>query len=94
MSLAALGEAMRRHRRTIVALQWVVVGVYFVLLLVPPFMPPPPAGAHLYDNLRLFAQFAFWGIWWPFVMLSMMTMGRVWCGTLCPAAGPELVTSR
>jgi polyferredoxin len=82
--LAAFGEAMRRHRRAILALQWIVVGVYFMLLLVPPFMPLPPRDAHIYDNLRLFAQFAFWGVWWPFVMLSMMTMGRVWCGVLCP----------
>lgn len=82
--LAGLGEAMRRHRRAILALQWIIVVVYFALLLVPPFMPLPPRDAHLYDNLRLFAQFAFWGIWWPFVMLSMMAMGRVWCGTLCP----------
>ncbi len=82
--LAELGEAMRRHSRAIVALQWTVVMVYFGLLLVPPFMPLPARDAHIYDNLRLFAQFAFWGIWWPFVMLSMMAMGRVWCGTLCP----------
>lgn len=82
--LARLGEAMRRHRRFILAGQWMVVVVYLVLLTVPAFAPLPPAGASILSNLTLFAQFAFWGIWWPFVMLSMMLVGRVWCGVLCP----------
>jgi polyferredoxin len=84
ITLAGVGDAMRRHRRAILALQWTVVVAYLVLLLVPPFLPLPGPNAHIYDNLRLFAQFAFWGLWWPFVMLSMMALGRVWCGTLCP----------
>ena len=82
--LAHAGEAMRRHRRAILALQWVVVMFYLALLIVPAFLPLPPNGATLLSNLTLFAQFAFWGIWWPFVMLSVMLMGRVWCGVLCP----------
>jgi hypothetical protein len=83
-ALARLGEAMRRHRRAILAVQWVVVLSYLVLLTVPAFLPLPPSGASILSNLTLFAQFAFWGIWWPFVMLSMMLVGRVWCGVLCP----------
>ncbi|TAK42033.1 MAG: 4Fe-4S binding protein [Betaproteobacteria bacterium] len=75
---------MRRHRRAILALQWVVVMLYLALLIVPAFLPLPPSGATLLSNLTLFAQFAFWGLWWPFVMLSVMLMGRVWCGVLCP----------
>jgi hypothetical protein len=82
--LARLGEAMRRHRRAIVALQWIVVLFYLVLLTVPAFLPLPPSDASILSNLTLFAQFAFWGIWWPFVMLSMMLVGRVWCGVFCP----------
>lgn len=84
MRIARLGQTMRRHRRAIVGLQWVVVVFYFGLVSVPAFLPLPPQGAHLLDNLTLFAQFLFWGIWWPFVMLSMMLMGRVWCGVFCP----------
>ena len=82
--LAKIGDAMQRHRRTILALQWIVVFFYFSLLVIPSFMPIPAEDAHLYDNLRLFAQFLFWGIWWPFVMLSTMLLGRVWCGVFCP----------
>ncbi len=82
--LARLGDAMQRHRRVILAIQWTVVLFYLVLLIVPALMPIPPEGAHIYDNLRLFAQMLFWGIWWPFVMLSMMLVGRVWCGVFCP----------
>ncbi|QRJ65769.1 4Fe-4S binding protein [Azospira restricta] len=61
-----------------------VVCVYAVLVVVPAFLPLPPESAHLWDNLRLFAQFVFWGIWWPGVMVATVLLGRVWCGLFCP----------
>lgn len=82
--LARFGDAMRRRRGLILAIQWSVVLFYLTLLIVPAWMPLPPEDAHLYDNLRLFAQFLFWGIWWPFVMVGTMLLGRVWCGVFCP----------
>ncbi|MBI5618261.1 MAG: 4Fe-4S binding protein [Gammaproteobacteria bacterium] len=92
--LARIGEALRRHRGTIQALQWIVVAVYAVLLVVPVFLPLPPSGATLLTNLTLYAQFVFWGLWWPFVILSMMLLGRVWCGVLCPEGALTELASR
>lgn len=92
--LAAIGHAIQRHRRVIVGLQWLVVLFYAVLLVLPACMPIPPEDAHLYDNLRLFAQFLFWGIWWPFVMLGTMLLGRVWCGVFCPEGSLSEFASR
>lgn len=83
-SLGSLGHALQRHRPVVIALQWAVVVCYIVLVAVPAFMPMPPATATITSNLRLFAQFAFWGIWWPFVIVSVMLFGRMWCGVLCP----------
>lgn len=82
--LARIGMAMRRHQRFIMGVQWLVVVFYFSLLIYPVFMPLPAEDAHIVDNLRLFAQFLFWGVWWPFVMLGTMLLGRVWCGVFCP----------
>ena len=82
--LAAAGLFLRRNRRAIVTIQWMVVVVYAFLVIVPAFLPLPPEGAHLWDNLRLFAQFVFWGIWWPGVMIATVAFGRVWCGFFCP----------
>ncbi|HTV34207.1 MAG TPA: 4Fe-4S binding protein [Methylocella sp.] len=82
--LFAIGEALRRHQGTIQRLQWAVVLVYLVLVAVPAFLPLPGRAAHIYDDLTLFAEFAFWGIWWPFVLLSMILVGRSWCGIFCP----------
>jgi len=82
--LAAFGLFMQRHARVIAWLQWVVVAFYLFLLVIPAFSTLPPRGAHILSNLVLFAQFAFWGIWWPFVILSMLLLGRVWCGIFCP----------
>jgi polyferredoxin len=82
--IAAFGLFLQRHRKPILIMQWLIVGFYALLVIVPAFMPLPPQGAHLWDNLRLFAQFMFWGVWWPGVMLATLTLGRVWCGLFCP----------
>lgn len=82
--LARCGLFLRRHRKLILTVQWAVVIVYAALVAVPAFMPLPPEDAHIWDNLRLFAQFAFWGVWWPGVMIATLALGRVWCGLFCP----------
>ena len=61
-ALARLGDAMVRHRKVIVALQWAVIVAYAVLVALPAFLPLPPAGANMLNNLTLAAQFAFWGL--------------------------------
>ncbi|MBB6342942.1 polyferredoxin [Pseudomonas fluvialis] len=82
--LTRLGHAMRRHAGLIRRLQWLVVLVYAALLVIPALLPLPPGSAGLLDNLTLLAQFVFWGLWWPFVLLSIVLFGRLWCGVLCP----------
>ena len=46
------------------------------------------------DRLVLLAQYLFWCVWWPFVILSIMLMGRVWCGVLCPEGALAEFASR
>lgn len=93
-SLAAFGEGLRKHQRLIQACQWSIVLIYIVLVSVPAFLPLPGRLAHIFDDLTLFAQFAFWGIWWPFVLLSMVVVGRAWCGLLCPEGTLSEAASR
>ena len=93
-ALARLGDAMARHRTAIQTVQWLVVGCYLVLVAVPAFLPLPPNTAHIWNNLTLAAQFAFWGIWWPFVLLSMVLIGRTWCGVFCPEGALTEYASR
>lgn len=93
--LRRIGDWLMRHQRAIRALQWIVVAAYLVLIAVPTVLPLPDRTAHIWSNLTLFAQFVFWGIWWPFVLLSMIVVGRMWCGLLCPeGALSEAASSR
>ena len=61
--LARFGDGLRRHGWIIRAIQWLIVGVYAVLVIVPALLPLPGNAAHIWTNLTLAAQFAFWGIW-------------------------------
>lgn len=91
----AAGHWLQRHQRTIRRVQWGIVAAYVVLVALPAFLPLPDREAHLWNNLTLAAQFVFWGIWWPFVLLSMIVVGRAWCGLFCPeGALSEMVSHR
>ncbi len=92
--LARLGLAMRRHRGAILVVQWLVVVFYLLMVTLPAFLPLPPEEAHVLDNLTRFAQFLFWGIWWPGVILSTVVLGRVWCGYFCPEGAMTEAASR
>ena len=84
--------ALPRQRRNGLAAQWVIVVFYLLLVAVPAFLPQPNADSRVFsaefaawhERLVLLAQYLFWGVWWPFVILSMMLVGRLWCGVLCP----------
>lgn len=82
--VAAAGDFLLRHRGFVARLQWVLVAVYAVLVIVPVLLPLPARADHVWNNVTLFAQFVFWGIWWPFVLVSMVLVGRAWCGFMCP----------
>jgi polyferredoxin len=65
-------------------LQWTIVAAYAFFVVVPAFLPLPADDAHWFNNLALFSQWLFWGLWWPFVIASMFVVGRAWCGLFCP----------
>ena len=83
-SLAFFGLFLQQHKKLIQKLQWGVILAYLILVILPAFLPIPIRDATLLNNFVAFAQFCFWGIWWPFVIVSMLLTGRLWCGALCP----------
>ncbi|MBS0349985.1 MAG: 4Fe-4S binding protein [Proteobacteria bacterium] len=82
--LARIGYWLAQQQKLIRYIQWVIILVYALLLVVPVFVSLPDESATLFNHLAVFAGFIFWGIWWPFVLLSMLFFGRLWCGVLCP----------
>ena len=82
--LAKIGDWASAHRGVIAGVQWGVVAIYAALLILPAVAPLPGNEARILNNVTLFAEFVFWGIWWPFVLVSMVLFGRLWCGMLCP----------
>ena len=91
--LAAVGHWLRRHQRAIRWAQWGIILVYAVLLITPTLMPLPGNAAHIWNNATVFAQFVFWGIWWPGVLISILLFGRLWCGILCPEGALSEIAS-
>lgn len=77
-------DFLRDNARWLRRLQWCIVAAYLTLLIIPALMPLPGRTASVFNNLTVFAQFAFWGVWWPFVLVSMPLLGRSWCGWFCP----------
>ena len=82
--VAGLGDMLVQRQALIRRLQWIMIVAYVFLLTVPLLLPLPTNADFIWSNLTRFAQFVFWGIWWPFVVLGTALVGRFWCGLLCP----------
>lgn len=82
--LMTVGYWLAQHQSLIRRIQWVIIITYIFLIIIPPLLPLPDESATLFHHLTVFAGFLFWGIWWPFVLLSIILLGRIWCGLLCP----------
>lgn len=82
LALRRAGLALRRYRRQIAIVQWLMVVVYLALVVTPVLLPK--TGSHMPDGFALSVPFLLWGLWWPLVILSVMLLGRAWCGLLCP----------
>ena len=93
-ALAWMGGWLMRHQRWVWGWQWAIIAFYAFTVTVPAFLPHPEREEHIWTNLTLFAQFLFWGIWWPFVLLSMVVFGRLWCGVLCPEGATSEAAAR
>jgi len=78
---ASLGEFLRRRQDLVRLTQVAVLALYLLLMLGPVFIGP---GNPLAERLSAAALTLFWSLWWPGVILSMMLVGQVWCGLLCP----------
>ena len=48
--LAGLGDWMARHRRAILAIQWIIVAFYAVLVVLPAFLPHPLPESRLFSG--------------------------------------------
>lgn len=83
-NVSRIGNWLGRHQKLIWSLQWIIILIYILLMFVPVFLPLPDESATLFHHFTVFAGFLFWGIWWPFVLISIILFGRLWCGVLCP----------
>ncbi len=92
--LERFGLWLRDHQSLIGRLQWAMVAVYLPLLIVPALVPAPAPGATILTDLTRFAQFLFWGLWLPGVLVSVVLFGRLWCGLLCPEGALTAAASR
>lgn len=82
--LARFGTWLNRNQRWVALIQWSIVALYLALLVIPACSAIPDNTASIVNNVTRFAQFVFWGIWWPTVILATSLIGRFWCGLLCP----------
>lgn len=83
-----------RRPRLIPRLQLVMAAFYLLLILLPPFLPAPQPGATALTDFVCFSRFVIWSIWWPFVLLSLLVLGRAWCGVFCPEGAMAQAASR
>jgi polyferredoxin len=58
--------------------------LFLVVVVVPLYTAEPDSGSTPLNDLRTGLSYLLWGLWFPLVFLSVVLVGRLWCGLLCP----------
>ncbi len=80
----AIEKFFYKHKKQLVFVHATMFIFFLSLMILPLFTVYPDTHATLWNNLRLFSTFLFWGLWFPLVFASVIFAGRLWCGVLCP----------
>ncbi|MBJ7553832.1 4Fe-4S binding protein [Marinomonas spartinae] len=75
---------VRLGRRSLYWQVFMLIGLVCLLVLplfgaVPQYHWQTP-----WNNGQLFSEWVLWAIWYPGTLLSVLLVGRLWCGILCP----------
>ncbi|MCL9782417.1 4Fe-4S binding protein [Vibrio sp. S4M6] len=72
-------------RKLFPAIQILMLLSLVALLVLPLFGPYPRFQWQTpWNNGQLFSEWVLWGFWYPGTLLSVLFVGRLWCGALCP----------
>jgi polyferredoxin len=63
--------------------QLMMLAGFIILLGIPPFLDDPQGKDTIFSHFGLFANFMLWGVWFPLTLLSVILVGRLWCGGFC-----------
>lgn len=81
-----LGLWLRDRQALLSWLQGGMVLLYALVLLLPVLL--------LEGGVGRIAQLLIWGLWAPGVLLSVLLLGRLWCGAVCPEGALTALASR
>ncbi|HIJ45741.1 MAG TPA: 4Fe-4S binding protein, partial [Rhodospirillaceae bacterium] len=73
-----------RYRRAMWLVHAGMFVVFVTLLFGPALLKATSDNADAFGDFAAFANAAIWSLWFPLVFLSVIFIGRGWCGLLCP----------
>lgn len=87
-------ELFVRYRRHIKWLQAAMFVVFLIVVGLPVLLPEPKPEATALTDPRLALKYLLWGLWFPLVFLTVIAVGRLWCGVLCPMGAASELANR
>lgn len=72
------------HRSYFLYLQIPLLASLLFLIALPALAPETIEGESVLNRTGSVILFAVWALWFPLVLLSVVVIGRAWCGVACP----------
>lgn len=93
-AVQAIESLFVTHRRHVKWLQAAMLLVFLIVVALPALLPEPSPEATTWTDPRLALKYLLWGIWFPLVFLTVIVVGRLWCGVFCPMGAASEFANR